>query len=206
MMSQSPCTACIVLAAGRSTRMGAANKLTSDLDGKALVRHTVEAALASTAHCVLVVTGHQAGAVRNALAGLDVGFAHNPDFASGLASSLKVGIRAMPENVGGAMIMLGDMPQLSATHIDRLVEAFAAASGASIVLPVQQGKRGNPVIWPRDLFAEMLQLDGDAGAKRLLAAHKDRIREVEMDTDAIFADVDTPEALAAMRRERMPRA
>ncbi|HJU32066.1 MAG TPA: NTP transferase domain-containing protein, partial [Hyphomicrobiaceae bacterium] len=99
-----------------------------------------------------------------------------------------------------------DMPQLSATHIDRLVEAFAAASGASIVLPVQQGKRGNPVIWPRDLFAEMLQLDGDAGAKRLLAAHKDRIREVEMDTDAIFADVDTPEALAAMRRERMPRA
>src|SRR5690242_20426756 len=132
MVSPSPRAACIVLAAGRSTRMGATNKLTSDLDGKPLVRHTVEAALASRAHCVLVVTGHEAEAVRDALAGLDVGFAHNPEFASGLASSLKAGIRALPEDVGGAAVLLGDMPQISAQHIDALLAAFVAASGASI--------------------------------------------------------------------------
>ena len=185
--------------------MGAANKLTSDVDGKAMVRHTVEAALASRADCVLVVTGHQAEDVRAALAGLNVGFVHNPDYASGLAASLKAGIRAVPEDAESAAVLLGDMPQITALHIDRLLDAFAGGGNPPIIVPTREGRRGNPVIWPRSLFAEMLQLEGDAGAKRLLTAHKDRVREVEMDTDAIFADVDTPEALAALRRDRMPR-
>jgi molybdenum cofactor cytidylyltransferase len=197
--------ACVVLAAGRSTRMGATNKLTADLHGKAVVRHTVEAALASKADRVLVVTGHQAEDVRAALAGLKVGLVHNPDFASGLASSLTTAIRALPEDADGAVVMLGDMPQISAQDIDRLLAAFAAAPSPSIVVPTHEGRRGNPVIWPRALFAEMLQLDGDAGAKRLLTAHADRVREVEVDAGAIFADVDTPDALEAIRRGEVPR-
>ncbi len=191
--------ACIVLAAGRSTRMGAANKLLADLGGKAMVRRVVEAALASGARPVLVVTGHQAADVQAALAGLEVAFAHNPDYAVGLSSSLKAGIRAVPASAEGALVMLGDMPQITGVHLDRLIAAFADDKGSPIIVSTHSGKRGNPVLWPRGYFAEMLQLDGDAGARRLMAAHADEIREVDLGTDAIFADVDTPEALAKIR-------
>jgi molybdenum cofactor cytidylyltransferase len=179
--------------------MGAANKLTADIGGKPMVRRVVEAALASAASPVLVVTGHQAADVRAALAGLTVSFVHNPDYAQGLSSSLKAGIGALPDTAVGALVLLGDMPQITAAHLDRLMAAFADDKGAGIIVPTHAGKRGNPVLWPRAHFAEMLQLEGDAGAKRLLAAHASRVREVDLGTDAIFTDVDTPEALAQLR-------
>jgi molybdenum cofactor cytidylyltransferase len=194
-----PEIAAIVLAAGRSTRMGAANKLTADVGGRPLVRRAVEAALASSARPVLVVTGHQADDVREALAGLGVTFVHNPDYALGLSSSLKAGIAAVPPSADGALVLLGDMPQLESAHLDRLIANFADAAREAIVVPSRGGQRGNPVLWPRTYFAEMLQLEGDAGAKRLLAAHPARVREVDLDTEAIFVDVDTPEALAQLR-------
>jgi molybdenum cofactor cytidylyltransferase len=196
-----PNIAAIVLAAGRSTRMGTANKLTADIGGEPMVRHAVKAALASAAQPVLVVTGHEAGNVRAALTGLEVSLLHNPDFAAGLSSSLKAGIAAVPDTAEGTLVLLGDMPQITAAHLDRLIAAFAAEGGAGIIAPTHAGKRGNPLLWPRVYFREMLQLEGDAGAKRLLAAHASRVREVDLGTDAIFADVDTPEALAQVRRK-----
>jgi molybdenum cofactor cytidylyltransferase len=196
----------IVLAAGRSTRMGAANKLLADVGGRPMVRRVVEAALASAASPVLVVTGHQEAEVREALAGLEVTFVHNPDYTKGLSSSLKAGIGAVPEAVGGALVLLGDMPQITPAHLGHLIAAFAEGRGNSIIVPTHAGKWGNPVLWPRAYFAEMLQLEGDAGAKRLLAAHASRVREVELGTDAIFADIDTPEALAELRGGQTPRA
>jgi molybdenum cofactor cytidylyltransferase len=192
----------IVLAAGQSTRMGAANKLTADVGGKPMVRHVVEAALASAAEPVLVVTGHQADDVRAALAGLEVSFVHNPDYAKGLSSSLKAGIRAMADVADGVLVLLGDMPQVTAAHLDRLIAAFAAEGGAVSIVPMHEGRRGNPVLWPAAYFAEMLQLEGDAGAKQLLATHADHVREVDLGTEAIFADVDTPDTLAALRGGR----
>jgi len=191
--------ACIVLAAGRSTRMGAQNKLLADLGGEPMVRRVVAAALASRARPVLVVTGHQAAQVEAALAGLAVTFVANPDYACGLSSSLEVGIRAVPKTCDGALVLLGDMPRIAAAHLDRLIAAFSAEQGGAIVVPTHEGRRGNPVLWPRAHFAEMLQLEGDAGARRLLATHAGEVREVDLDTDAIFADVDTPEALAQLR-------
>jgi len=193
--------ACIILAAGRSTRMGA-NKLIADVEGKPMVRRVAEAALASRAHPVLTVTGHQAAEVRTALAGLEIIFVDNPDYADGLSTSLKAGIRALPPGVEGVLVALGDMPRIIAAHLDQLTAAFAKSEGSAIVVPTHVGKRGNPVLWPRAAFAEMLQLDGDAGARRLLAAHAGRVREVDLGTDAIFLDVDTPEALAALRKQR----
>lgn len=192
--------AAIVLAAGRSTRMGAANKLLAELGGTAVVRRVAEAALASQARPVLVVTGHQAEAVRSALAGLDVTFVANPDFAQGLSTSLKAGLRALSGEADGALILLGDMPRIAAGDLDRLIALFAAEGGEAIIAPLHEGKRGNPVVWPRAYFAEMLELEGDAGAGRLLAAHADRVRGIDLGTDAIHADVDTPEALARVRR------
>ena len=196
--------AAVVLAAGRSSRMGAHNKLLADIAGKPMVRRVAETTLASRARPVLVVTGHQGPEVAAALAGLDVTLAPNPDYATGLASSLKAGIRAVPAECDGALILLGDMPRIAPEHVDRLVDAFAAAPD-TIVVPVHEGRQGNPVLWPRCYFPALLQLEGDAGAKRLIAAHREHVREVEMGTDAIFVDVDTPEVLAQIKLGQAPR-
>lgn len=201
-MTSSRHIAAIVLAAGRSTRMGEANKLLADVGGKPMVRHAVEAALASQAQQVLVVTGHQADEVRAALAGLDVAFVANPDFATGLSSSLKAGIRALPKEAAGTLVLLGDMPRIEAAHLDALIAAFASEAGSAIVVPVHQSRRGNPVLWPAELFAEMLALEGDVGARSLLARHAQRVREIDLGTDAVLTDVDTPDALAQLRGGR----
>ena len=114
----------IVLAAGRSSRMGGPNKLMAHFSGQPLIRQTVERTLASTASGVIVVTGHQAARIREALDGLDIKVAHNPDFASGLSSSLKAGMAAIPTDSAGALIVLGDMPVVSTADLDRLIGAF----------------------------------------------------------------------------------
>jgi molybdenum cofactor cytidylyltransferase len=189
----------IVLAAGRSTRMGAQNKLLADIGGKPMVRHVVETALASKARPVLVVTGHMAAEIGGALAGLEVTLVPNPGYATGLASSLKAGLRAVPAECDGALILLGDMPSITAAHVDRLVDAFAAAPDA-IVVPVHEGRQGNPLLWPRRYLPQLLQLDGDTGAKRLIAAHQHDVREVDLQTSGIFADIDTPDELARTRQ------
>ena len=115
----------VVLASGQSKRMGPRNKLLEDFSGKPLVRHAVEAALASTARNVVVVTGFEEDRVHEALAGLDVKFARNQHYADGLASSLVAGIDAVPETADGAVVLLGDMPLVSPGLIDQLIAAFA---------------------------------------------------------------------------------
>jgi molybdenum cofactor cytidylyltransferase len=196
--------AAIVLAAGRSTRMGS-NKLIADVGGKPMVRRVAEAALLSAASPVLVVTGHHEADVQIALTGLDVAFVHNPDYAQGLSTSLKAGIAAAPASVAGALVLLGDMPQITPGHLDQLIAAFRDGAGA-VIVPVHAGKRGNPVLWPRSFFPSMLALAGDAGAKGLLAANAACVRQVDLGTNAIFLDVDTAEALAQLRGSGAPRA
>lgn len=191
--------AAIVLAAGRSTRMGAGrNKLTTELDGKPIVRRTVEAALASKARPVVVVTGHQREAVEASLAGLDVGFAHNPDFAEGLSTSLRAGLSALPSQADAAAVLLGDMPLLPPALIDRLIASFEPKEGRNIVVPTRDGRRGNPVLWGRSYFAALMALKGDVGAKHVLAENAEAVAEIEAGTDAIFIDIDTPEALGGV--------
>jgi molybdenum cofactor cytidylyltransferase len=193
--------AAIILAAGRSTRMGGPNKLLAELGGKALVRIVAEQVLASKAHDVIVVTGHQADEVEKALQGLKVTFAHNPDFADGLAGSVKAGIAAVPEKADGAVICLGDMPLISAHLVDRLIEAFAPDRGNLIVLPVSDGRRGNPVLWSRRFFSELMALDGDIGARHLILRHNEAVAEVPVEGRGAFLDIDTPQALEAAQRE-----
>jgi molybdenum cofactor cytidylyltransferase len=190
----------VVLAAGRSTRMGGPNKLLAELSGKKLVRIATEQALASKASEVIVVTGHQAELVEHALEGLSVKFVRNPDFAGGLASSVKVGIAAVPAEADGALICLGDMPLIDAMLIDRLIEAFDPDRGNLVVVPVADGRRGNPVLWSRRFFGELLTLDGDTGARHLIAKHAEAVAEVPVDGISAFLDIDTPQALEAARR------
>ncbi|WP_186416717.1 molybdopterin-binding/glycosyltransferase family 2 protein [Bosea sp. CS1GBMeth4] len=188
----------LVLAAGRSTRMGAGNKLLQQVRGKPLVRYAVEAQLASRAAPVVVVTGHQRDEIRAALAGLDVVFADNPAFAEGLSGSLKAGLAALPGEVPGVVVSLGDMPNVTAGVIDRLAQAFADRPDAFAVAPTLLGQRGNPVLLSRALFAEVATLEGDQGARRLLDAAGDAVEEVALDDPAIALDIDTPEALKAL--------
>jgi molybdenum cofactor cytidylyltransferase len=184
----------IVLAAGRSSRMGGPNKLMALFDGRPLVRRTAETARASRAAEVVVITGHQAERASSALLGLPVRLTHNGDYASGLASSLKAGIRALPVETDGALIMLGDMPGVAAADLDRLIAAFAKAGGASIVRATHAGKRGNPVILPRSLFPEVMKLAGDTGARHIVEAQGNPVIDVEIGA-AASVDVDTPEAM-----------
>jgi molybdenum cofactor cytidylyltransferase len=192
--------AAIILAAGRSTRMGGPNKMLAELQGKKLVRIAAEQALASKASEVIVVTGHQAELVEQALSGLKVKFARNPDFAGGLASSVKAGVAAVASGADGAVICLGDMPLIDAHLIDRLIEAFAPDRGNLIVVPVADGRRGNPVLWSRRFFNELMTLEGDIGARHLIAKHGEAVAEVTVAGDGAFLDIDTPQALDAARR------
>jgi molybdenum cofactor cytidylyltransferase len=193
--------AAIVLAAGRSTRMGGPNKLLAEISGRPLVRIAADAALASQARPVIVVTGHQRERVEAALNGLDVTLAHNRDFAEGLSSSLKAGITAVPPDVDGVIVCLGDMPQVNALLIDQLLAAFDPEKSALVVVPTTGGKRGNPVVWSRRFFPELAALDGDVGARHLIASYPEAVTEVPLTGNAALVDVDTPDALRAVKAQ-----
>lgn len=195
-----PKVAALVLAAGRSTRFGPANKLLADLDGAPVVAHTVRAVLASGARPVLVVTGHMEAEVRAALAGLDVAFATSPDYRNGLAASLKAGLGQLPGGLDGVVVALGDMPGVTGSDIDRLISGLEPKEGRAIVVPVHGGRRGNPVLFAAHLIPELTQVEGDTGARQVIQAHADEVAEVEIGSPRIFADVDTPEALESVRR------
>ncbi len=192
--------AAIVLAAGRSTRMGGPNKLLADIGGRPMVRIVVDQVLASRARPVIVVTGHQRERVEAALSGLAVTFVHNANFAEGLSTSLRAGIAALPAQADGAVVCLGDMPHVDAHLIDRLIGAFDPERGALVVVPTIAGKRGNPVVWSRRFFPDLASLDGDVGARHLIAGYQEAVVEVPTDKGALV-DVDTPDALDAVKAE-----
>jgi molybdenum cofactor cytidylyltransferase len=130
-----------------------------------------------------------------------VRLAPNPHYAEGLSTSLRAGLRALPE-CDGAIVLLGDMPEIAPALIDRMIAAFSPEDGRAIVLATRHGKRGNPVLWARRFFADMENVTGDTGAKHLIGDNEELVCEVETDSDAVLADVDTPEELAALRRRK----
>jgi molybdenum cofactor cytidylyltransferase len=197
--------AAILLAAGSASRFraagGEASKLVAILAGKPLVRHAAEAALASRARPIVVVTGYDRQAVEAALDGLALRFTHNADYALGLASSLKKGIAALPASAQGALVLLGDMPAVTPALIDSLIAAFAARPEALAAAPTALGARGNPVLLSRGFFPAIVKLEGDEGARKLLAgAGAGQVIEVEAVGNEATFDVDTPEALAEARQ------
>jgi molybdenum cofactor cytidylyltransferase len=193
--------AAVLLAAGRSTRMGAVNKMLAKIGGKPLVRIAAEQALGSQAAPVIVVTGHERDKVERALEGLPVRLVHNPDYADGLGTSLRAGIAAVPEEADGAIVCLGDMPQVDSALIDKLIAAFDPDSGALVVVPSINGRRGNPVVWARRFFNDLMSIRGDFGARYLIGTYTEAVVEVPVAGDAALTDVDTPESLSAVKAE-----
>ncbi|CAA9210622.1 MAG: Molybdopterin molybdenumtransferase [uncultured Craurococcus sp.] len=188
--------AALVLAAGRSRRMAPLNKLlVQDDQGVPMVARVVDNALASRARPVVVVTGYEHERVEAALAGRPVLFAHAEDYAEGLSASLKAGLGALPKDIEGVVICLGDMPLVAGPMIDRLLAAFDPEEGRSIVMPTFRGKQGNPMLWAMEFLPEMMTITGDVGARHLAGKHADRVAEVEMADDAVLRDFDTTDAL-----------
>jgi molybdenum cofactor cytidylyltransferase len=201
-----PRIAILLLAAGQSRRMGGPNKLLLPVGGVPMVARVATRLLASRARPVVAVLGKDAEAVDAALGKLPVGRVHNPDFAQGLSSSLKRGVAALPQDVDGVVVCLGDMPLVTGRHIERLIAAFNPLEGRAIIVPTRHGKRGNPVLWSKRFFPEIAGLAGDVGAKHLIGEHAELVAEIEMDDDAILVDIDTPDALAAFERGARPSA
>jgi len=180
--------AAIVLAAGRSSRFAEGPKLLADFRGRPLVCWAVDAALRSRAAPVIVVTGHEAAQVESRLrAGARA--IRNPQYAEGIAASLRAGVAALPAHVAGAVILLGDMPLVTGETIDRLIDAFSRApEGVTAVAPVCGGRRGNPALLSRALFRAIATLAGDEGARRLMT--DEATLTVATDDAGVLFDVD----------------
>jgi len=184
--------AIIILAAGQGKRMEGRDKLLSRHRGRPLVEWAIDAAETSKATDVLIVTGYQGERLTSLLGGRRAISVGNPDFDSGMSSSIKVGVRTLPNDTEGAIICLADMPKVTARHLDALIDAF---TGDNICAPTYEGRRGNPVLWPRNRFPDLLMLKGDKGARDILKERHNEITLVEMEDDAILFDVDTPDVL-----------
>lgn len=193
-----PRIAALVLAGGQSRRMGEINKLLAPIDGIAMIRRVVDNVAESSVVSTTVVLGHEAGRLREVLAGAEVEYVENPDFGGGLSTSLKAGMSVVPEGADGVIICLGDMPMVDASTLDRMIAAFDPVEGRAIVVPTRRGKRGNPVLFARRFFEEMTNVSGDVGARHLIGKHEDVAVEIEIDDDSVLMDVDTPEALAKL--------
>ncbi len=186
----------VVLAAGLGRRMGG-GKMLADFDGGPMIVATVQNVLASAVDDVVVVTGHEPEKVANALRGFKVRIVHNPEYATGMASSLRVGVEAA-RSADAVIVCLGDMPRVSGVVIDRLIAGFNPTEHRTIVVPTHKGQFGNPVLWGAEHFARLKSLSGDKGARMLIEDLKSEATEVEAD-EGVLLDADTPEALAALR-------
>lgn len=185
--------AAIILAAGASRRFGCGNKLTAELAGTPIVRRVLRSAETSKATPIHLVVAPEHQALCNAAGHGRWRSVIATDADDGMAASLKAGIASLPPETSAAIVLLADMPWLAAAHIDRLIAAYEDAGGGKIVLPCDaNGKRGNPVVFPKALFPEFANLTGDSGARRIVDAHPELQHPVIFDDDAIFRDVDTP--------------
>ncbi|MBY5457067.1 nucleotidyltransferase family protein [Rhizobium beringeri] len=189
--------AIVILAAGKASRMGEGgkHKLLAEFDGIPLVRRSALTALGADAASVTVVVGHRRIEIEAALQGLALTFVDNPDYASGMASSLMAGFSAA-HSTDGILVMLADMPGISTAHLNALIFAFRNAGGEAIVRAVSRGKPGNPVILPRSLHHAVRRLEGDVGARDIIATSALPVLDVDVG-DAACLDVDTPDDIVA---------
>ncbi|NJO67816.1 MAG: nucleotidyltransferase family protein [Rhodospirillales bacterium] len=200
-----PRVGAVVLAAGRGQRFDAqAGKLLSVFRGQPLILAAVRAAIESGAAPVIVVTGHRRRDLERVLEGLPVVLVANPDYRSGLSSSIRVGLSAQPLSVEGVVMLLGDMPLVTAAHVDRLIAAFAERNSPSICVPTFSGRRGNPVLWDRAFFPALSSLHGDLGGSTLFGENRDAVCLVPMPDDAVLIDVDDADTLGRLDGEPLP--
>lgn len=186
----------IVLAAGQSRRMGDVNKLLMTFNDQPMVKHITNTLNESCLNEIIVVTGFEAEQIQNALSDYDVKFVDNPNHEQGLSTSLIAGLRSVDKLADAVIICLGDMPMVTSAGIKQLIKEFEPDASKEICVPTYQGKRGNPILWSRRFINEMLQLEGDVGAKHLLFKYDDIVHEVPMQDSGVLLDFDTRQAIS----------
>jgi molybdenum cofactor cytidylyltransferase len=189
--------AALILAAGSSRRMGRP-KLLLELDGKPLIRRVVELVAATKLDEVVVVSGPNRPEIERALEGTSARLVDNPDHLSGMASSLRAGLRALGPGVEAVVVLLGDQPFQAPAVVDRLVDTYRS-SRRPIVVPLYAGIRGNPVLFDRSLFAELARQQGDQGGREVISANPARVATVAFDSQRPQLDVDTWDDYLAAR-------
>ncbi len=194
------CLTAVILAAGRGARMGSPKQLLP-LDGRPLLQHVIDAAASAPLAGIVLVLGYAAEEIVAAIdLPPDAVVVVNPLWDDGQAASLRAGLDAILESVHGALILLGDQPDVRTDAIRALAEAHAA-DPAPILRAAYRGRASHPVVLDRAVWPGVEALRGDQGARALLAAHAGRVRLVEVGGDPP-EDVDTPEDLARLRARR----
>tara|TARA_Y100000588_G_C14264160_1_gene929031 strand:+ start:2107 stop:3780 length:1674 start_codon:yes stop_codon:yes gene_type:complete len=187
----------LLLGAGQSRRMGRKNKLLAPINNVPMIRHVAENILESKIDSLTIVTGYQSEKIHQALKGLSIKFAYNANYREGLSRSLNIGVRTLQKIARAVIICLGDMPEIKASHINQLIDAYDPSSSKEICVPKWNGRRGNPVLISHNFFHEITTVEGDTGAKSLIKEYAENVIEVEMKDDSILLDLDTPEELKA---------
>jgi CTP:molybdopterin cytidylyltransferase MocA len=182
--------AAVVLAAGAASRYGRLKQLVA-WEGGTLLGHVVDTALASPARPVVVVLGNQAEACCVALEGRPVETVVNRRWTQGQSTSLRVGLAALPKNISATLILLGDQPRVTPATLAALIERYRTTL-APVIWPELAGRRGNPVLFDRALFPELLRLTGDIGGRPVLEAHAAEAERVPVSDPGILLDIDTP--------------
>lgn len=189
----------ILLAAGTSSRMGQ-NKLLFDLQGESVLRGAARRALAGGLAPLVVVLGHQAERARQELAGLECETVVNLGYEQGINSSLKTGVAAVPGRAAAAMVMLADMPFVSAAMIGEMVARWRASS-APLVISDYEGVNAPPMLYDRTLFGELLAMTGEGCGRQVVKRHRHEA-EVLAWPAAALADLDVPEDYRRLRETR----
>jgi molybdenum cofactor cytidylyltransferase len=193
----------VVLAAGRSTRMGSSNKLLQSIDDTSLLKKVLNVAANSNIRNTLVVTGHDsqevAEEIRGAVIQSEFETVHNPDYRQGIGASIGVGIRHLSDSSDGVLILLADMPDIKSTTINQLIDSFYETGQSRICVPMYREQRGNPVLWPAQIFSDLSAIKGDRGGRSLFKQYESFILNCEVLDDSIHRDIDTPEQLARRR-------
>lgn len=196
-MSGLPRVAGIILAAGNSSRMGRPKQLLR-FRGHTVIEGIVDNALQSSLCKVVVVLGHRADELQPLLQGLDVTVIINSDYKKGQSTSIQAGLQAVRDDVNAVLFLLGDQPLITPATIDSILSAYQN-SAAPIVMPLFQGKRGNPVLFDRQTFNGIDSLSGDTGARVLFQEYADRIVEVPFQDSSIHFDIDTEQDYRALK-------
>lgn len=180
----------VILAAGSSTRMGR-DKLSLKFKGKTLLQHAIDNALASKASEVIVVLGHEAATLRAEIRpAARLRMVENPSYREGMSTSLKAGLRELDPQAEAVLVLLGDQPLVDAKVLDALIDKYQE-TGASMVAPAYRGEWGNPVLFHKSLFPELMEVEGDVGGREVVARHRDRLELVPIESALASKDVDT---------------
>jgi len=186
----------ILLAAGESNRMGQPKQL-MPFSQSTILEGTIDNLLNSAVSETIVVLGYRDEEIRKNIAGKPVRIAINPDYQQGMSTSIIAGLKQIDKRARAVLVALGDQPFVDSQAINSLVEAFTA-NKRGIIIPVYQGKRGNPVIFATRYKSELLNLKGDVGGREIIKRHPDDVLEVAVNCEGVLLDIDTMETYTSM--------